>query len=122
MEVLWNYAPNSNNSKWDLMNMNEDYAKLFLKTTSTSIGSTYKKALYREFNYDKHKGCDWESQKQSSDISTGILGPTIRAVVGDTIVVYFYNMANEFSYSMHPHGLSYTDVSINIFTYTSRLM
>jgi FtsP/CotA-like multicopper oxidase with cupredoxin domain len=37
----------------------------------------------------------------------GILGPTIRGVVGDTIKVVFYNKATK-DYSMHPHGLAYT--------------
>ena len=37
---------------------------------------------------------------------TGILGPTIRAEVGDTIKVVFRNTASV-PYSMHPHGVRY---------------
>jgi FtsP/CotA-like multicopper oxidase with cupredoxin domain len=36
----------------------------------------------------------------------GILGPIIRAEVGDTVMVHFLNRAKG-SYSMHPHGLRY---------------
>jgi FtsP/CotA-like multicopper oxidase with cupredoxin domain len=37
----------------------------------------------------------------------GILGPVIRAEVGDTVVVHFLNRAKG-RYSIHPHGLRYT--------------
>src|SRR3990172_2663874 len=37
----------------------------------------------------------------------GVLGPMIRAVVGDTVVVHFRNHASGF-YGMHPHGFRYT--------------
>lgn len=36
----------------------------------------------------------------------GVLGPIIRAEVGDTIVVHFRNRASG-SYGMHPHGVRY---------------
>ena len=37
----------------------------------------------------------------------GILGPIIRAEVGDTVLVHFLNRTRG-RYSMHPHGLRYT--------------
>src|SRR4029453_14043742 len=37
----------------------------------------------------------------------GILGPIIRAEVGDTILVHFCNRASSGSYGMHPHGFPY---------------
>lgn len=37
----------------------------------------------------------------------GILGPIIRAEVGDTVIVHFRNKGKR-PYSMHPHGLRYT--------------
>lgn len=39
-------------------------------------------------------------------ISTGLLGPTLRAEVGDTLVVHFKNMADK-PVSIHPQGLVY---------------
>jgi FtsP/CotA-like multicopper oxidase with cupredoxin domain len=38
----------------------------------------------------------------------GVLGPIIRAEVGDTVIVHFRNMAESGSYGMHPHGFRYT--------------
>ena len=37
----------------------------------------------------------------------GVLGPIIRAEVGDTVVVHFRNRAPSGSYGMHPHGFRY---------------
>src|SRR5690606_35809693 len=37
----------------------------------------------------------------------GILGPIIRAEVGDTIKVHLCNQTANGTYSMHPHGLRY---------------
>jgi len=37
----------------------------------------------------------------------GILGPILRAEVGDTVVVHFKNSTNRLL-TMHPHGLKYT--------------
>ena len=38
--------------------------------------------------------------------SAGLLGPTLRAQEGETIVVTFRNMADR-DYSLHPHGIAY---------------
>jgi FtsP/CotA-like multicopper oxidase with cupredoxin domain len=37
----------------------------------------------------------------------GILGPIIRAEVGDTVFVHFRNRATQGSFGMHPHGFRY---------------
>lgn len=42
----------------------------------------------------------------SLSFSAGLLGPTLRAEQGETIVVTFRNMANG-PYSIHPHGIAY---------------
>jgi FtsP/CotA-like multicopper oxidase with cupredoxin domain len=36
----------------------------------------------------------------------GVLGPIIRAEVGDTVIVHFFNRTSQ-PYGMHPHGLRY---------------
>lgn len=46
------------------------------------------------------------SAKKAQPSWLGVLGPIIRAEVGDTIVVHFRNRA-EGSYGMHPHGVRY---------------
>src|SRR5207244_1817551 len=38
----------------------------------------------------------------------GILGPIIRAEVGDTVKIHFCNHATSGDYGMHPHGFRYT--------------
>jgi FtsP/CotA-like multicopper oxidase with cupredoxin domain len=38
----------------------------------------------------------------------GILGPIIRAEVGDTVKIHFCNHAGSGAYGMHPHGFRYT--------------
>jgi FtsP/CotA-like multicopper oxidase with cupredoxin domain len=38
----------------------------------------------------------------------GILGPIIRAEVGDTVKIHFCNHAASGAYGMHPHGFRYT--------------
>jgi FtsP/CotA-like multicopper oxidase with cupredoxin domain len=37
----------------------------------------------------------------------GVLGPIIRAEVGDTVLIHFFNRANGY-YGVHPHGFRYT--------------
>ncbi|KAG7331178.1 hypothetical protein KOW79_005147 [Hemibagrus wyckioides] len=65
---------------------------------SQSIGPIYKKTVYRE--YDPHfknaKTTPW----------SGLLGPTLRGQVGDTIIVTFRNMADH-PCSIHAHGIAY---------------
>lgn len=63
----------------------------------------YRKAIFREytdatFKTLKPRPPQWEH--------LGILGPLLRAEVGDTIQIFFKNNTKLTS-SMHPHGLSY---------------
>ncbi len=74
-----------------------------MQTTDRQIGSVYRKSLYREYTDDtftelKPRPPEWEH--------LGMLGPLIRAVVGDTIVIHFKNNT-EYPASMHPHGVLY---------------
>jgi len=63
----------------------------------------YKKAIYREytdatFQTLKVRPPEWEH--------LGMLGPLIRAEVGDTVKVVFRNNTSS-HFTMHPHGLAY---------------
>jgi FtsP/CotA-like multicopper oxidase with cupredoxin domain len=67
------------------------------------IGKVYRKAVYREytdgtFTQLKPRPAAWEH--------LGILGPVLRAEVGDTIRVVFKNNGSR-PFSMHPHGVFY---------------
>ncbi|XP_071481629.1 hephaestin-like protein [Diadema antillarum] len=68
------------------------------------IGSRYKKALFREYTDDTF------TTQSPRPAWLGILGPTLRAEVGDTITVHFRNMASR-PYSINPSGLTYTKSS-----------
>lgn len=93
-DVQWNYAPRGRNLTGTPGPENE----------AGSTPTTYRKAVYHEytdgtFSTPKPRPPEWEH--------LGILGPLIRAEVGDTIKVFFKNNTKFFC-SMHPHGLFYT--------------
>lgn len=100
-EVDWDYAPGGVNK---MMGMKfEGYSKTFVEKGPHRIGTVYRKAIYREYTDDtftqlKPKAPEW--------LHTGILGPILRAEVGDTIKILFKNNASR-PYSMHPHGVFY---------------
>ena len=93
-DVMWNYAPGGRN-----------LAGIPGPENEAGISSTtYRKAVYHEytdgtFTTLKPRPPEWEH--------LGILGPLIRAEVGDVVKVIFKNNTKFFC-SMHPHGLSYT--------------
>ena len=101
-EVVWDYSPSGMN-----MLLNQEFGEdenVFLENTDSTIGSSYIKAVYREytdstFTQLKERSTDWEH--------LGILGPVIHAEVCDTIKITFKNNAEEHSFSMHPHGTFY---------------
>uniref|UniRef100_A0A8C4Y309 Ceruloplasmin n=1 Tax=Gopherus evgoodei TaxID=1825980 RepID=A0A8C4Y309_9SAUR len=76
-------------------------ARVFLQRGPDRIGSSYKKAVYKQFTDNSFKKTvekpDW----------LGFLGPIIKAEVGDSIIVHLKNFASR-SYTLHPHGVKYT--------------
>jgi FtsP/CotA-like multicopper oxidase with cupredoxin domain len=95
-QIEWEYSPHSRPLILAGENELQSVPKLNLKT--------YVKAVYREYTDEtfqtlKPRPPGWEH--------LGILGPLIRAEVGDTISVVFKNNTH-LVLSMHPHGLSYT--------------
>mmetsp|Transcript_23996 Transcript_23996/g.32863 ORF Transcript_23996/g.32863 Transcript_23996/m.32863 type:complete len:437 (-) Transcript_23996:64-1374(-) len=72
--------------------------------TSTRIGRVYMKARYREYTDDSFV---IPKEHLPEDSYLGLLGPVIRASVGDEIQVVFQNKANSRPYSIHPHGVRY---------------
>lgn len=105
-EAEWNYAPAGYNlvtgAPFD------DVANVFVQSGPDRIGATYRKALYREYtdgSFSTLKPIPPEWQH------LGVLGPLIRAVVGDTIKIVFKNNTGCDpecrGYTMHPHGVFY---------------
>jgi hypothetical protein len=63
---------------------------------STSIGTQYYKAQYREYTDATY------TTLQTVPSWQGGMGPILRAEVGDTLVVHVWNRAT-YNYTMHPH-------------------
>ncbi len=104
-EVEWDYAPLGVNK---MMGTKFDgYAKTFAERGPHRIGTVYRKAVYREYTDEtftklKARAPEWEH--------LGMVGPVLRAEVGDTIKVHFRNNTTH-PYSMHPHGVFYEKAS-----------
>ncbi|XP_010145333.1 PREDICTED: coagulation factor V [Eurypyga helias] len=62
--------------------------------------TVFKKIAYREYEEDFKK-------EKPADVFAGLLGPTLRAEVGDTLVVHLKNMADK-PVSIHPQGIVYS--------------
>ncbi|XP_071416980.1 coagulation factor V isoform X1 [Pithys albifrons albifrons] len=60
----------------------------------------FKKISYREYEVDFKR-------EKPADTFAGLLGPTLRAEVGDTLVIHLKNMADK-PVSIHPQGLVYS--------------
>ncbi len=100
-EIEWDYAPMNT----DLMTGKPfaGYSKLFVEQGPQRIGQKYKKAVFREYTDDT-----FQTLKPRPDelAHMGLLGPVIRAEVGDTIKIVFRNNSSN-PFSLHPHGVSY---------------
>jgi FtsP/CotA-like multicopper oxidase with cupredoxin domain len=100
-EVVWDYAPTGANQitggPFDAV------AQVFTASGPDRIGTRYVKALYVEytdpsFTTQKARPPEWQH--------LGLLGPVIRATVGDAIRVVFKNNTTR-PVSIHPHGVFY---------------
>ncbi|XP_028656350.1 hephaestin-like protein 1a isoform X1 [Erpetoichthys calabaricus] len=101
-EVEWDYAPNRS---WELARHNttgeQSYGHTFIDKGHGRIGSKYKKVVYREYSnghFTKRKSLSPEEEHLQ------ILGPLIKAEVGDIILIVFKNMATR-PYSIEAHGV-----------------
>jgi hypothetical protein len=108
-EVLWDYAPHDRNDiagrPWS------DEEKVFVQNGPTRIGHVYRKSLYRGYTDGTFKHRTGAARScpagaKPCDDTLGMMGPVIRAVVGDTIKVVFKNRTG-FPASIHPHGVFY---------------
>ena len=100
-EMTWDYAPSGRNVTEE--RAFSDIEAHWMVRGPHEPGRIYKKALYREYTDAsfatlKPRPAEW--------MHLGLLGPLIRAQVGDTIQVVFRNNAR-FPASVHPHGVFY---------------
>ena len=100
-ETDWNYAPTGRDEMMGMAFMAD--AAPYVSREGGRPGLIHRKALYVEYTDDtfttpKPKPPRWAH--------TGMLGPILRAEVGDAIRVIFRNRTTR-AYSMHPHGVFY---------------
>ena len=100
-EVAWNYAPAGTNlitgAPFD------DTANKYVQPGPDRIGSIYTKCLYHAYT---DASFTHPIPRPADEQYLGMLGPVIRAQVGDTIKVTFRNNCS-FAASIHPHGVFY---------------
>jgi FtsP/CotA-like multicopper oxidase with cupredoxin domain len=104
-EVEWDYVPIG----IDVMTGKpfEGIAAAYTQSGANHIGHIYRKAIYREYTDAKFAKL---KPRPARDEYLGLLGPILRAEVGDTIKVVFKNNGSR-PYSMHPHGVFYQKAS-----------
>jgi FtsP/CotA-like multicopper oxidase with cupredoxin domain len=81
--------------------------RVYALRTPHHIGPVYRKAIYREYTDGTFTTL---KPRPADEQYLGILGPIVRAQVGDTIKVVFKNNASR-PYSIHPHGVFYEKAS-----------
>jgi len=108
-EVLWDYAPDDRNDITGKPFTPDE--EVFTQQGPGRIGHKYWKSLYRgytdaSFTTKIVRPTSCAPTARACDDSLGMLGPVIRAVVGDTIKVVFKNNTAHPA-SVHPHGVFY---------------
>jgi manganese oxidase len=88
-EVTWDFAPSGR----DLL-------------YNRPIPKPYTNTVYPKMRYIEYTDGTFSVKKPQPEW-LGILGPIIRAEVGDTVIVHFKNKTNRLV-TIHPHGLKYT--------------
>jgi tetratricopeptide (TPR) repeat protein len=102
-EVDWDYAPGGNMLQEPFCGDPDAIPGMF----PGRIGTRYRKAIYREYTDATFQRLQL---RQGQWRHLGILGPLIRAEVGDTIKVVFKNRTRVHT-SIHPHGVFYLKTS-----------
>ena len=98
-EVDWDYTPHGRNlAGIPRTETGED------ESGKGARHIVYHKAIYREYTDDTFRTLKTRPQQWEH---LGILGPLIRAQVGDSIRIVFRNNTH-LTVTMHPHGLAYT--------------
>uniref|UniRef100_A0A669P598 ferroxidase n=1 Tax=Phasianus colchicus TaxID=9054 RepID=A0A669P598_PHACC len=107
-EVLWNYGPDGYDKfTGQGLNATGSESAIYFTQGIDRIGGLYWKVRYVEYTdatFSKRK-TQPENMKH-----LGILGPVIKAEVGDTVLVTFANKARR-SYSIMAHGVSFSKLS-----------
>jgi len=101
-EVQWNYLPKGVDGVTG-SNLNTTF---YVQSTSNRIGTIYSKCLYREYTDDKFSKL---KPRKDEWAHLGLLGPVLRAQVGEMMRVTFLNRCS-FPASIHSHALLYSSI------------
>ena len=100
-QLLWDYAPQEHNvargRPWTALE------ERYVQVSENRTGSVYQKARFVQYTDEQFS----ERVTSSGDDSRGILGPVLRAEVGDTIHVTFLNRLEDITVSLFAPGLHY---------------
>uniref|UniRef100_A0A7N8XUM8 ferroxidase n=1 Tax=Mastacembelus armatus TaxID=205130 RepID=A0A7N8XUM8_9TELE len=101
-EIEWDYSPQRD---WELEKHNttseDSPGNLYVGKGKNRIGSRYKKVVYREYTDSTFSV---RKNRKPNQQHLGIMGPIIKAEVGEQIVITFKNKASR-PYSITAHGV-----------------
>ncbi|XP_061754573.1 ferroxidase HEPHL1 isoform X2 [Nerophis ophidion] len=110
-EVEWDYSPDR---QWELekhhSTAEDSPGDEFVGKGPNQIGSRYKKAVYREYTDDTFRV---QKRRNGNQQHLEILGPVIKAEVGEQIVITFKNKAS-YPYNINAHGVQASGTSIAV--------
>ncbi|XP_027536906.1 coagulation factor V [Neopelma chrysocephalum] len=109
--VLGSWWPDSEKRVAGAAKVREHYIAAQITSWTYKLESEEKSRLehpdpvFKKISYREYEG-DFKKEKPANTFA-GLLGPTLRAEVGDTLVVHLKNMADK-PVSIHPQGLVYS--------------
>ncbi|CAH2220387.1 coagulation factor V [Pelobates cultripes] len=89
--------------QWEYSGSPKSWSNAYESQTSQTRQTQFTKVVFREYTDSTFQTPEDQSEYEEH---LGILGPVIRAEVGDVIKVTFKNLASR-PYSLHAHGVSY---------------
>lgn len=99
--TAWDYAPSGMDGTTG--KPFDDVASFYMTSGPQRIGRVHDKAVYREYT---DGGFTTRKAPAPGDEHLAVLGPVVRAAVGDTLRIVFKNLT-EHPVSVHPHGVFY---------------
>ncbi|XP_036974943.1 ferroxidase HEPHL1 [Acanthopagrus latus] len=110
-EIEWDYSPERD---WEVekhhSSSEDSPGNIFLDKGQNRIGSRYKKVVYREYTDESFKV---QKKRQPDQQHLGIIGPIIKAEVGEQIVITFKNKASR-PYSISAHGVKASGAHVHV--------
>ncbi|OCT80945.1 ceruloplasmin isoform X1 [Xenopus laevis] len=100
-EVQWDYSLNRTWEHERHIHHSESPGDPFLNKSEKFIGSTYKKAVYRQYTDSTFTT---RKERKEEEKHLAILGPLLTAKVGEKIKIVFKNKASR-PYSIYAHGV-----------------